>query len=140
MGNKINLDTKTLRHQILDLHKESIKAHLEKDADFFIDEMSEDYFQVSNGEIRHPSREEMRERMSSYLNETTFTEYRDMQEPIIGFSDDGSIAWSLVQVKVSGRRKTGGAERALDFTCAWINLFKRHEDKWVRLGDVSSFR
>ena len=79
--------------------------------------------------------------MSDYLNNTTFTEYRDLQEPIIGFSKDGSVAWSIVQVKVAGKRTIeNGAERDLDFTCAWITLYERQGDKWLRLTEVSNFK
>jgi hypothetical protein len=79
--------------------------------------------------------------MSDYLDHTTFTEYRDLQEPIIGFSKDGSVAWSIVQVKVAGKRTLNdGTERDLDFTSAWITLYERHADKWIRLGEVSNFK
>jgi len=74
--------------------------------------------------MAYPSKEEKRKSISNYLNEITFTEYRDLQDPIIGFSNDSSVAWSLVQVKMSEKRVTGAIERELDFTCAWINLFK----------------
>jgi hypothetical protein len=74
--------------------------------------------------------EEMRASFSSYLNGTTFTEYRDLREPIIGFSDDGSVAWSVVRVKVAGRTMDDGSERDLDFTCAWITLYRRMEDQY----------
>jgi hypothetical protein len=68
-------------------------------------------------------------------------EYRDLQEPIIEFSDDGSVAWSVVRVKVAGIRvMNDGTERELDFICAWIALYRRQNDKWIRLGEVSSFK
>ena len=77
----------------------------------------------------------------SYLNNTTFTGYRDLHEPIIGLSKDGTIAWAILQVKVEGNRKTDeGTERNLDFTCAYFTLYERQGDKWMRLTDVSTFK
>ena len=130
-----------LSQEILDLHKTEIDAHLNKDVDFFVQDISEDYLAVSGGEIRKPTLEETRLKFSNYLNNTVFAEYRDLCEPIIGYSKDGSLAWSIVQVKIVGRRTMDdGSERDLDFTCAWITLYERQDDKWMRLADVSTFK
>ena len=134
-------DFEALRSEILDLHKALIDAHWNKDIDFFTKGISEDYFSVGNGEIRNQTREEITTQVADYLNNTTFTEYRDLREPIIGFSKDGSMAWSIVQVKVAGRRTMDdGSEKDLDFTCAWITLYERRGDTWIRLGEVSTFK
>ena len=136
-----NPDLEALRMEIADLHKVFINAHLHKDVDFFVQDLSKDYLSVSGGEIREPTVDEIRSRFSSYLNNTTFTEYRNLREPIIGLSKDGSIAWLIAQVKVAGKRKMEeGVEVELDFICAWITLFERQGDKWLRLGEVSSFK
>ena len=136
-----NLDFDALRTEILDLHQDTIDAHWQKDVDFFVKDMSKDYLFVQNGEIQRPQKDEISTKMSDYLNNTIFTEYRDLQEPIIGFSKDGSVAWSIVQVKVAGKRTMDdGTERDLDFTCAWITLYERQGDKWLRLAEVSNFK
>lgn len=133
-------DLELLKQEIKDFHADLIRAHFEKDLDFFVDDIGEDYFSVSRGEIRHPSREDILSQFSSYLGRTEFKEYRDLQEPIIGISEDGSLAWSLVRVKVAGdQEQADGSQAQLDFTCAWITLFKRDQDGWIRLGEVSSF-
>lgn len=134
-------DFDSLRNEILELHEALIEAHFNKNVDFLVGDLSENFFSVSNGEIRRPTTEEVRSNFETYLGTTTFTEYRDLHEPLIDFSDDGSLAWSVVQVKVGGKR-TGddGSERELDFTCAWMTLYRRLGDKWVRLGEVSSVK
>ena len=134
-------DFETLRSEILGIHKSFIEAHWQKDVDFFIKNMAKDYLFVQNGEIQRPQKDEITTKMSDYLNNTTFTEYRDLQEAIIGFSKDGSVAWSIVQVKVAGKRAMeNGVERDIDFTCAWITLYERQGDKWIRLAEVSNFK
>ena len=134
-------DFEALRSEILELHKATIDAHWKKDVDFFVKDMADDYLSVQNGEIQRPQKVEIKTKMSDYLDHTTFTEYRDLQEPIIGFSKDGSVAWSVVQVKVAGKRTLDdGTERDLDFTCAWITLYERQGDRWIRLGEVSNFK
>ena len=134
-------DFEKLRSEILELHKTTIDAHWKKDIDFFTKDISDNYFSVGNGEIRIKTKREITDQFTNYLNNTTFSEYRDLQEPIIGFSKDGSLAWSIVKVKVAGKRKLDdGSVRDLNFTCAWITLYEKQKDKWIRLGEVSSFK
>ncbi len=139
-GCKQNPDFDKYRSEILGLHKELIKAHRIRDVDFFVKDIAEDYFSVGNGEINHPKKEEIFERFSNYLNNTEFREYKDLQDPIIGFSEDGSIAWSIVQVKVAGFRSMNEGDIDFDYTFAWITLYSRQDDKWIRLGEVSNYK
>ena len=140
-GCQASPDFDKLRSEILELHKTTIEAHWKKDIDFFTKDISENYFSVGNGEIRNKTKEEITEQFTNYLNNTTFSEYQDLQDPIIGFSKDGSLAWSIVKVKIAGNRKMNdGTERELDFTCAWITLYEKQGNKWIRLGEVSSFK
>ena len=134
-------DLEALGSEILELHKSAIEAHLNKDVDFLVQDLSDGFVSVSNGEIEYPTGEELRSSFSSYLNNTTFSQYTDLREPIIGFSKDGSLAWSIVQVKVAGTRKMDDeTERDLDFTCAWITLYEREGSRWIKLAEVSSFK
>ena len=134
-------DFEKLRSEILELQKATIDAHWQKDVDFFVKDMADDYLFVQNGEIQRPVKDAIITNMNDYLNNTTFSEYRDLQKPIIGFSKDGSVAWSIVQVKVAGKRKMdNGANRNLNFTCAWITLYERVGDRWIRLAEVSNFK
>ncbi len=130
-----------MKSEILALHQVTIEAHWQKDVDFFTKDLADDFFSVGNGEIRKPTMVEMNAQFSAYLKNTTFTEYRDLQKPIISFSKDGSIAWSIVQVKVAGKRSIeSGGERDVDFSCAWITFYQRQGDSWRRLGEVSNFK
>ena len=134
-------DFEALKSEIKALHKTEIDAHWKKDIDFFVRDISEDYMAVANGEIQRPTLEDIRSRFSTYLTNTTFTEYRDVAEPIVGFSKDGSLAWAILQIKVVGKRTTDdGSVRDLDFTCAWLTLYERQGDMWMRLTDVSTFK
>jgi hypothetical protein len=136
-----NPDYNKLKSEILALHKATIDAHWKKDIGFFTKDLADDFFPVGNGEIRKPTKAEINAQFTSYLNNMKFTEYRDLQEPIIGFSKDGSTAWSIVQVKVAGKRSIeNGGTRDVDFICAWITLYQRQGDSWLRLGEVSNFK
>lgn len=135
------LDFEKLKQEILDHHRRATQAHWDKDVEFLVQDMSEGFFSVTDGEIRHPSRAEVRATLTDYLTHTTFTEYGDLVEPEVGFSDDGSVAWANVQVKVSGERQDDdGTMRPMDFVCAWLSLYRRVGDRWMRLGEVSTWK
>jgi hypothetical protein len=133
-------DHQKLKNELLTLHKTGIDAHWEKDIDFFVRDIDEHYFSVNNGEIRYPSKEEITRQFNNYLNNTTFYKYEDMQDPIVVIADDGSLAYTLVRVKISGERKLeADSIREFGFVCAWITLYKREGEKWIRMGEVSNF-
>ena len=91
-GCQTSPDFETMKAELLDIHKKFIDAHLEKNIDYFVQDLAEDYVFVARGEITHPTAEEIRSNMNDYLNNTEFSEYRYTQEPIVGFSKDGSLA------------------------------------------------
>lgn len=129
------------RQQILDLHQSFIQAHLDKDAAFLAEPTADDYLSVVRGHVRPMSADEVEQRLAPYLAETSFSHYEDVAEPIIGVSDDGSIAWSIVQVRVAGER-TGDDDTAQSFDTlwAWLTLYRRDGERWLRIADVSTNR
>ncbi len=127
-----------LREEILTIHRNLITAHLNNDPDHFKGATSDDFLSVARGEIMKPSRVEVEAGLKNYIETTKFTEYRDLTEPIVGFSEDGSIAWSIVQVKVTGNKKD--TSEPIDFTCAWLTLYRRESTNWVKLAEVSTFK
>ena len=84
---------------------------------------------------------EVEARLAPYLAETEFSHYEDLEAPIIGVSEDGSIAWSIVQVRVAGTRTGAEDEQySYDTRWAWLTLYRRHGDSWKRIADVSTNR
>ncbi|MCG3218772.1 MAG: hypothetical protein KAR35_07185 [Candidatus Heimdallarchaeota archaeon] len=129
-----------LEQEILDLHKETIDAHLKKDVDFFVKNIAKDYFSVSRGELRRPTKEEITTMFTDYLGNTEFSEYRDLNDPIIKVSDDGSLGWSIVTVKIVGVREIDGEKHKFENIWTWITLYERENDIWMRMGEVSSMK
>ena len=124
------------REEILALHRQLIEAHLHNNAEYFDKGISPEFVSVSHGEIRRQTPDEVKANIRDYIENTAFTEYRDLTEPIVGFSDDGSAAWSIVRVKVVGRKNTGDP---VDFTCAWLTLYRREGNGWSKLAEASTF-
>ena len=134
-------DIDKLREELLEHHRRSIQAHFEKDIEYLLHDLFPDFFAISNADITHPTVDEQRANFTDYLTRTTFNEYRDLVEPEIGFSDDSSLAWMNVKVKVSGTRvNDDGISSKVDFICAWLTLYQREGDRWLRVGEVSTWR
>lgn len=134
-------DLEQSRLEILALHQSLIQAHLDKDAAFLARPTAEDYLSVARGEVRPMTAADVEAMLAPYLAQTEFSHYEDVAEPIVGVSDDGSLAWSIVQVRVAGTR-TGGGGEAQDFDTlwAWLTLYRRDGDEWQRIADVSTNR
>ncbi len=133
-------DVSAITSEVRTLHRAAIEAHLNKDAAFLTRNYSERYFAVKDGEVSFPGRRETVQGFADYLNNTTFSEYRELAEPMVGCSRDGSLVWAVSRVKVKGvRRVADGSERPIDFTCAWLTLYERRGKDLIRLGDVSTF-
>jgi hypothetical protein len=134
-------DQEDLRREILDLHQSLIQAHLDKDAAFLARPTAEDYLSVARGELRSMTAADVEAMLAPYLAQTEFSHYEDVADPVIGVSDDGSLAWSIVQVRVAGTRtRENGEAQNFDTLWAWLTLYRRDGDGWQRIADVSTNR
>src|SRR4051812_22700728 len=73
------------------LHAKVIQAHRESNAALLLEDASEDFVQANRGAITRPTIDERRARFASYLGATTFAEYRDLVEPVVKVSRDGTL-------------------------------------------------
>lgn len=124
-----------------DLHEKVMRAHRESDVELLLKDESADYVVANRGEISRPTLQERRERLGPYLRSTTFQEYRDLTDPVVKVSGDGTLGWVIVQVKASGMQ-TGadGSRNPLQFVSAWIELYEKRDGRWLRTGNVSNFK
>ena len=132
-------DQETDRQTLLRLHQEVLQAHRNNDLDTWMESETDDYVMVNRGSISTPDKAARRERLAPYLNSTTFAEYRDLVEPIVHLSEDGSLGWLIAQVRIVGTQKLPeGAPETFESTWAWIELYEKRHDKWLRIGNVSN--
>jgi uncharacterized protein DUF4440 len=123
------------------LHQKVLRAHREGDVKLLLEDAAPDFVQANRGEITRPTLEERRARFASYFRSTTFAEYRDMTEPIVTVSKDGTLGWVVVQVHARGVQVTeGDRKEQVDFTSAWIELYAKRDGRWLAVGNVSNFR
>ena len=76
------------------------------------------------------------ERASSKLQE-----YRDLTDPVVQVSGDGTLGWVIVQVEARGSQtNAAGGKTPLEFVSAWIELYEKRDGRWLRTGNVSNFK
>jgi len=129
------------RKMLIARFEENIKAHLRGDVDYILADQAPDFWVMKEGEITYPTLTEQRERFTNYLANTTFHEYSSLMTPEIEFSDDGKSAWGKYRVRVRGETlNKDGSKTDLDFICAWVWLFRLIDGRWLRVGEVSTWR
>jgi len=123
------------------LHAKVIQAHRESNPGLLFEDVSEDFVQANRGVITSPTIDERRARFASYLGSTTFAEYRDLVEPVVKVSKDGTLGWVIVQVKARGVQTTdAGKKEPLEFVSAWIELYEKRDGRWISVGNLSNFK
>jgi hypothetical protein len=127
--------------QLRALHERVLEAHRKNDVEMILADDAEDPVVANRGEISRPTKEERRQRFAPYFASTRFEVYRDLVEPIVRVSDDGTLGWVICQVEVRGTQKDeAGKDAKLEFVSAWIELYEKRHGRWWRSGNVSNFK
>ena len=123
------------------LHEKVLRAHRQSDVELLLEDEAPDTVVANRGEITRPTLDERRRRLGAYLTRTSFREYRDLIEPVVSVSDDGTLGWLVVQVQARGTQMTEeGKKEPVEFVSAWIELYRKKDGRWWRVGNVSNFQ
>lgn len=134
-------DREAEERELLRLHQTVLDAHLASDIELLLRDEEDEYVIASNGAISRPNREQRRAGLGPYLQATRFLVYRDLVPPVVEVSADGSLGWVIVQIEAQGEQRTkSGAVKRLEFVSAWIELYRKQNGRWLRVGNVSNFK
>jgi hypothetical protein len=130
-------DFEAEKQAILILHDQQRKAHIEKNVDLLVSDSLTDFIEVNRGLIKSPSRSENLKRFEAYFNSVEFVKWDDVSTPIISFSDDATMATSVVDKLVIIKRKSDNKLDTAHF--AWLAVFKKKNGKWQlhRMGSTN---
>jgi len=118
--------------EILKLHHAQRDYHFKKDSVAFAHQLSDSFISVNRGIITRPSREATIARYNGYFSAVEFLKWDDVTDPIIRFSNDGSMAYTIVDKIVATTSKdTSGnlVEGRTHF--AWTAIYRKHNGKWM---------
>lgn len=107
------------------------KAHFEKNADLFLSEFADRMLSVNKGKVSVATEAENRERIVQYFSRVEFVKWDDVAEPVIRFSDDGSLCYAIVQKQVILSSLDSLGKKKLDTTdYAWASIYRKQKDEW----------
>lgn len=119
------------KEAILQIEKAQRDYHFKKDAAAFIQLFSDSFISINKGSITKPSKKESLERFDRYFKSVEFVRWDDIQEPVVRFSKDASIAWVTVQKEVITKQPSENNIPVFDTThFSWVSIYKKEQDKW----------
>jgi hypothetical protein len=134
------VDFEKEKAELLKLHATGRRAHFQTDAELLFSGAIDDFVSVSSGKISRPTVSESKARFREVFRGAKYYEWDDVEPPIIRISNDGSMAWMIVRVRVRRSKKdSAGVEREEKFIYAGITTFEKREGRWVGTSNVSTF-
>ena len=126
-----DIDFELAKNQILELHHAQRDYHFKKDSVAFANQLSENFISVNKGEISFPEQSETIVRYHSYFSSVEFLKWDDASNPIIKFSDDATMAYTIVDkiVAVNHKNETGETiEGQTHFV--WTAIYRMYGNEW----------
>ena len=123
---------------ILKLHHAQRNYHFNKDSITFANQLSKNFVSVNRGEISKPTKEATISRYNNYFSSVEFVKWDDVTEPIVKFSDDGSVAYTIVDKIITityKNEKDSLVEEETRF--AWTTIYKKYDGEW-KIDHVAS--
>jgi len=132
-------DLVTEEKEIRNLLQQERKAHFDRNVDLFISEFADSMIFVNKGNVNVPSKETNKERIGKYFGSVQFIKWDDVAEPLIRFSDDGSLAYAIVQKAVIVTYPDNTGKAFYDTThYAWASVYRKQKEGWKVEVNVST--
>src|SRR5262249_12296928 len=126
------------KDQVLALHEQARKAHLQGDAALLADSVADQLVSVQAGEGETLSRDELRRQFEDRFRKVKYSLWEDVLPPSIHVSSDDKMAWMVIQIHARYRERNGetlGEEH--EFRSSWIATFEKQQGRW-RMTAISS--
>lgn len=136
-----NFDLEIEKEKLLKINERNREAHFTNDASLLFDDSDSEFISVSNGDITLTTPTESKAFFANYFKSVEYTKWDDLRDPIIRFSDDGTMAYVIVEKDVAAKVSRAGAaensgEQRLRF--AWITIYKKEMGEWKAVCVVST--
>ncbi len=128
---KPQFDEEIAKAQILALHNLQRTYHFEKDSIAFANQLSDDLISVNKGIVTTPNKKETISRYHKYFSSVEFVKWDDVTAPKIRFSENGTLAYTVVDKIVKVSYKNENKETTEGEThFAWTAIYKKYGDEW----------
>lgn len=116
---------------ILELHDAQRDYHFNANAEAFARQLAPNFISVNRGEVTQPTFEENFNRFSAYFNAVKFLKWDDVEAPIVRFSPDGSLAYTVVQKDVEAEYPNEEGNPMIGQTdFAWVTIYRKINQEW----------
>jgi hypothetical protein len=136
---KTGPDFEKEKQEILILHHNQQRAHLEKNVSLLTGDSSMEFIEVNRGMVKRPSNEQTAQKFQAYFNAVDFIKWEDVNPPVFHFSDDGSMATTVVEKLVITRQKEDN-NRMDTAHYAWLSVYRKIKGKWQMQAIASTNR
>ena len=125
------IDLEKEKEAILKLHHLQRDYHFNKDSIAFANQLSDNFVSVNRGEITQPKKEATISRYHNYFSSVEFVQWDDVSEPVIRLSEDGTLAYTVVDkiVKVTYKDEEGNTTEG-ETHFAWTAIYRKYGDEW----------
>lgn len=132
------VDLEKARQEVLELHDKQREYHVEEMPEDFVNLMTDEFISVNRGVISSPTKEESIRRFEGYFGMVEFEKWNDLSEPVIRFSEDGKMAYSIVHKEVVVRYQNDSSQWMRGRTeFSWMAVYKKTDEGW-RIDAVAS--
>ena len=122
--------------QALRLHRKLLAAHCLGDAEMMADLSNETIISADKGRRAKHDNSSMRERFTGLFRLLNYTEYHDLQQPVVEIAASGDLGWVIANVRSVGKQLSD--DQAFDYEWAWIMLVRKVDGRWLHTGVASS--
>ena len=123
------------RRELLAVHAYERDAHLSCDLEAMMVNQADSFTAVIDGGFRVLTGAQMRRIFEDAFRDATYHEFDDLEAPAIHVSDDGTLAWMAVSIRV---RKTqideAGMAQERRFISSAIYTYENRDGRWLRTG------
>jgi hypothetical protein len=125
------IDIAAIEQEIIEVHNLSRKYHVEKMAGEFVSQLSDKHISINRGKISNLNKDKKTKQVRQYFNAVEFEKWDDLEPPIIRFSDDYSMAYTLVNKEVVLTYTNENDEKARESTIfSWVAIYTKQDGVW----------
>ncbi|MBL7783234.1 MAG: hypothetical protein JNM22_18535 [Saprospiraceae bacterium] len=122
-------DLDKARQELLSLHQEQQTAHLSENARLLFQQSADTSISINRGKISRARRDSSIRRFERYFAGIEHKKWEDVHPPEIYFSDDGSMAYVVVdKMVVVNYPDESGKMQEESTHFAWVNIYKKQSD------------
>ena len=132
-------DLEKERKTILGMLDTERKAHFDRNVSLFMSEFADSMISVNKGVVSVPTKEQHKQKIGNYFGSVQFIKWDNSTEPIIRFSDDGSLAYAVIQKDVIVTYPDSTGKALYDTThYAWASIYRKYRGEWKIECNIST--